>query len=146
MNDEPSAQLIAPCGMNCALCSRYLAYQNDLKRSHCKGCRVENHKCTYLFAKCDGINHGSDGTSDAAFCFECDQYPCKQIQRMDDRYRKNYHMSVMTNLAHIQEVGTARFLEEQRSTHSCPKCGALISVHNGKCFRCDTVTKLVEKR
>ena len=25
-----SEELIAPCGMNCAVCSRYLAYLNDL--------------------------------------------------------------------------------------------------------------------
>ena len=144
--EQPIEKLIAPCGMDCALCSRYLAYQNDLKRSHCKGCRIENHKCSYLFAKCDGINHGIDGTSDASFCSACDKYPCPPIKRMDARYRKNYNMSVMANLARIKEIGMARFLEEQRQTHGCPNCGALISVHNRKCFRCAEVTRLVEKR
>lgn len=33
-------ELIAPCGMNCALCSRYLAFVNKLKRSQCIGCRI----------------------------------------------------------------------------------------------------------
>ena len=27
----------------------------------------------------------------------------------------------------------------------CLECGGLISVHNGKCFQCDTITRLVEK-
>ncbi|TAL24847.1 MAG: DUF3795 domain-containing protein [Nitrospirae bacterium] len=48
--------LIAPCGMNCAICSRYLAYVYNLKRSQCVGCRPRNEKCAYLFGKCRGID------------------------------------------------------------------------------------------
>jgi hypothetical protein len=34
-----SKELIAPCGMNCAVCSRYLSYVNNVKPSQCAGCR-----------------------------------------------------------------------------------------------------------
>ena len=98
--------------MNCALCSRYLAYVHQLKRSQCIGCRPRNEPCDYLFAKCTGINHASKG-GDAVFCFECDQYPCKQINRMDDRYQKSYGMSVKDNLAFISRMGIEKFIEEQ---------------------------------
>ena len=139
-----SEDLIAPCGMNCAICSRYLSYVNDLKRSQCTGCRPGNKSCEYLFKKCSGINHASSGN--AVFCFECDQYPCKQINRMDDRYRKNYEMSVKENLENIRSKGMENFIAEQYEKHHCSKCGGLISVHNRKCFECDTVTRLIEKR
>lgn len=137
-----SETLIAPCGMNCAVCSRYLAYINDLKRSQCAGCRPGNRRCAYLFGKCKGINRAARG--DAAFCFECALYPCAQIDRMDDRYRKNFDMSVKENLEYVKKKGISRFIEAQYRKYRCSRCGGLISVHNGKCFHCDTITKLVD--
>ena len=138
-----SETLIAPCGMNCAICSRYLAYVHNLKRSKCLGCRPRNEGCTYLFGKCRGINHAVRG-GDAAFCFECAYYPCAQINRMDNRYRKNYNMSVKENLEHIKSMGIGIFIEEQYKKYRCSKCGGLISIHNRKCFHCDTIIKLVD--
>ena len=139
-----SEELIAPCGMNCAICSKYLSYINDLNRSQCGGCRTGKDSCSYLFDKCTGINNSSK--RDAVFCFECDQYPCKQIDRMDDRYRKNYRMSVKDNLENIRKMGTAEFANEQYRKYRCSTCGGLISIHNRKCFKCDEVSRLVEKR
>ena len=55
-------------------------------------------------------------------------------------------MSVTANLDQIQEVGLDSFLEDQYQQHRCPKCGGLISVHNRKCFQCEPITRLVEKR
>jgi len=139
-----SEDLIAPCGMNCAICSRYLAYVNQLKRSQCRGCRPGQIKCTYLFTKCTGLNHVSNGKT--GFCFDCDQYPCRHIKRMDNRYRKNYNMSIRNNLEFIQKEGLVKFLEDQTRRYQCTKCGGLISIHNRKCFKCDTITRLVEKQ
>ena len=134
---------IAACGMNCAICSRYLSYVNNSKRSQCIGCRPRNIKCTYLFSKCTGINNTAKG--DASFCFECSQYPCKQINRIDNRYRKNYNMSMKDNLEYIRKMGIGKFIQEQYKKYRCEKCGGLISIHNNKCFACDTITRLVEK-
>jgi hypothetical protein len=141
-----SEELIAPCGMNCAICSRYLAHVNDLKRSQCPGCRPGNKKCSYLFEKCSGMNHALKGNASAGFCFECDLYPCKPLNRMDSRYRSNYEMSVKDNLVCIKKAGIASFIKEQDEKYRCSKCGGLFSVHNRKCFKCDTITRLVEKR
>jgi hypothetical protein len=144
MKSNPITEdLIAPCGMNCAICSRYRSYVNKLKRSQCVGCRPRNRRCTYLFGKCTGINKNSK--SNAAFCFECSQYPCRQINRIDERYKKNYGMSMKENLELIRKLGIGGFIKEQYRKYRCPKCGGLISVHNRKCFKCDTITKLMEK-
>jgi hypothetical protein len=145
INPNPK-ELIAPCGMNCAICSRYLSYINNLKRSQCVGCRPGNKKCSYLFEKCTGINGALKGNATASFCFECDQYPCKQINRMDDRYRSNHEMSVKANLECIKKIGVDKFTKEQYEEYRCSKCDGLISIHNRKCFKCDTITRLVEKR
>lgn len=144
-NPDP-AELIAPCGMNCAICSRYLSHVNNLKRSKCPGCRPGNKRCSYLFKKCSGINSVLKGNSTALFCFECGQYPCKHIDRMDNRYRSNYDMSVKDNLERIKKTGVERFAKEQYEKYRCSKCNGLISIHNRKCFKCDTVTRLMEKR
>ena len=138
-----SEELIAPCGMNCAICSRYLSYVHHLKRSQCVGCRSRNERCTYLFEKCTGVNHTSK--RNAVFCFECDQYPCKEINRMDDRYRKNYMMSVKDNLEFIHKRGIEKFIDEQYGKYRCSKCGGFISIHNRKCFQCNHITRLIEK-
>lgn len=138
-------ELIAPCGMNCTICSNYLAYVNNLNRSQCAGCRPSNKKCTYLFEKCSGINHALEGNATAKYCFECSQYPCKQINRMNSRYCKNYKISVKDNIEYINKNGIDKFIKEEYRQHHCKKCGGLISVHNRKCFKCDTITRLVEK-
>lgn len=138
-------ELIAPCGMNCAICSNYLAYVNNLNKSQCSGCRPGNKKCTYLFEKCTGVNHPIKGNANAKFCFECNQYPCTEINRMDRRYRESYGMSVKDNLENIKENGVSEFAKEQYRKHQCNKCGGFVSIHNKKCFKCDTITKLVEK-
>jgi hypothetical protein len=144
--DPNPKELVAPCGMNCAICSRYLSYLNNLKRSQCAGCRPGNKTCSYLFAKCSGINGARQGNANARFCFDCDQYPCRQINRMDDRYRSNYGMSVKDNLERINRIGVVKFAQEQYEEYRCSTCGGVISIHNRKCFKCDEITRLVEKR
>jgi len=64
---------------------------------------------------------------------------------MDDRYKNNYEMSVKDNLECIKKKGVERFAKEQYDEYHCSKCGGLISIHNRKCFKCDTITRLVEK-
>lgn len=143
--DRINKELIAPCGMNCAICSRYLSYLNNYKSSQCRGCRPNDHTCTYLFEKCTGINHHTS-TGKSVFCSKCSQYPCRQINRMDNRYQTNYGMSIKDNLESIKETGINRFISDQYEKHRCSRCGALISIHNRKCFKCDKVTRLVEKQ
>jgi len=64
---------------------------------------------------------------------------------MDDRYRNNYKMSVKDNLEYINKMGIGKFIKEQYSKYRCSECGGLISIHNRKCFKCDSITRLVEK-
>lgn len=138
-----SKELIAPCGMNCAICSRYLSYINKLKLSQCIGCRPRNKRCTYLFKNCLGPGNISRGN--ASFCFECNYYPCQQINRIDTRYKTNYKMSMKENLEEIKKTGIDKFIKAQYKKYHCINCGGLISIHNRKCFKCDTISRLIEK-
>lgn len=49
------------------------------------------------------------------------------------------------NLEFINKNGITHFIKDQYKKYACPKCGNLISIHNKKCFKCDKITKLVDK-
>ncbi|THB73631.1 MAG: hypothetical protein D3926_23405 [Desulfobacteraceae bacterium] len=63
---------------------------------------------------------------------------------MDHRYQSSYNMSVKDNLAFIKAHGVEAFTKKQYKEYHCSNCGELKSVHNGKCFKCQPIQKLVE--
>jgi len=132
MNEE----LIAPCGMNCGLCSSYLALRFDLKTQgirmpYCAGCRPRNKQCAFLKKRCDSIkdNH-------IKFCYECADYPCAGLSRLDHRYQTLFRMSMLDNLEYIRKDGMNAFLNSEKTKWKCPSCGDIICCHNGICFNC----------
>jgi hypothetical protein len=137
--------LIAPCGMNCALCSGYLALKNDVKNKgirmiNCPGCRPRNKKCAFLKGHCSKLSK-----DEVTFCYECNSFPCDRLRTIDNRYRSRYRMSMIENLNFIKENGLKKFLEDQAETWKCQNCGELLSCHNGLCFKCD-LEKLKNKK
>ena len=141
IGDRPMAsmknqELIAPCGMNCGICSRYLAFRHDVKRigirmPYCIGCRPRGKNCAFLKKKCDLLLNGR-----VEFCYECGDFPCTRLQRIDKRYRTVYRMSMIENLESIKNDGIVEFLAEEARRWKCPKCGGVISCHNGLCYDC----------
>ena len=132
-------ELIAPCGMNCGLCSGYLAYTKGIpkkrgKISHCNACRPQNKQCAYLKGHCKLLRD-----SKIDFCFECSEFPCARLTHMDKRYRKNFNTSLIENLYEIRNVGLDIFIERQIEKNKCPNCSDVISVHNGKCYNCNVI-------
>ena len=128
--------LVAPCGMNCAICSNYLARVHDLKKqgilkTYCTGCRPRAKQCAMLMKRCMLIRNG-----EIRFCSECMEYPCPPLKRLDDRYRHRYHMSMLKNLDAIREHGIEGFLQGEEDRWRCPDCGGTICCHNGICFDC----------
>ncbi|MCJ7762649.1 DUF3795 domain-containing protein [Candidatus Bathyarchaeota archaeon] len=140
-----TSDLIAPCGMNCALCASNLALKNDLqskgiKIPYCTGCRQRNKKCAFIKKQCSKLLNG-----EVTYCFECTSFPCNRLKTLNDRYKERYKMSMIENLSFIKKHGTQNFLEEQAKRWKCPNCGELISCHNGICFNCD-LEKLRSKK
>jgi ribosomal protein L40E len=129
-------ELIAPCGMNCALCAGYLALKNDIKKNgvmipYCNGCRPRDKKCAYLKRGCENIRDKK-----IMYCYECDIFPCDNLIHLDKRYKKFYKMSMLDNLIFIQEEGLKKFLEKEKQKWICRECGGMLSCHNGICFQC----------
>ncbi len=132
-------ELVAPCGMNCGVCSAYLAYSHDIpkargKINHCEGCRPRGKGCAYLKMNCGKIGKGG-----LRFCHECEDFPCSRLEKIDERYRNNYDTSLIGNLKEIKKVGVGSFLKGQKRLFECPKCKGTISIHNGKCYDCDKI-------
>lgn len=127
-------QIVAPCGMNCALCQAYqgkgLACHgcgNGGERKACQNCSIQ---------KCENKK---------TFCFECAEYPCKRLKALDKRYRTKYHMSMLENLAFIQTNGLEAFVYQQKERYRCSKCGKLRTVHQEYCLYCAAMNKAGSK-
>lgn len=136
--------LIAPCGMNCALCAYYLAEQNKTKKNkvkipYCPGCRIKKKICAPIIKHCILLRKGQ-----VKYCFECKKFPCRYLKKLDKRYREHYHMSMIENNKFMKKHGIKKFLAAQKKTWRCPECGGTICCHNGLCFSCDL--KKLKKR
>jgi hypothetical protein len=146
MLETEKAELIAPCGMNCLVCSSYLARKHDVKRkgvrmSYCAGCRPRDKKCAFLKKQCELLlNHN------VRFCYECSSFPCRNLEHIDARYQKRYRMSFIENLAFIKQHSLAAFIERENAKWQCSKCGGMLCCHNGICFNCNGDRLLTKKQ
>ncbi|MFH1101996.1 MAG: DUF3795 domain-containing protein [Methanobacteriota archaeon] len=137
--------LIAPCGMNCGICSGYLARYYDVKNKgvkmpYCTGCRPRDKQCAFLKKRCDQLLNKK-----ITYCYECITFPCKPLQHIDNRYRTFFRMSMIENLQFIKKNGATVFLKKEEDKWRCPTCGGRISCHNGICYHCG-LEKLKKKK
>ncbi|OYT12638.1 MAG: hypothetical protein B6I19_09330 [Bacteroidetes bacterium 4572_114] len=95
------------------------------KITHCVGCRPRNKQCAFLIKRCTKLMN-----KEVQFCFECDEFPCGALQRLDGNYRKRFDMGMVENLNEIKNSGIEIFLQNQQEKYQCPGCGSLMSVHN----------------
>jgi hypothetical protein len=138
-------ELVAPCGMNCGVCSGYLALKHDVKSKgirmpYCTGCRSRDKKCAFLKKKCDLLLKHK-----VHFCYECQQFPCENLKQLDKRYQTFFLTSFIDNLETIKKDGMEKFLKSQQKKWQCPTCGEIICCHNGLCFNCN-LDKLKSKK
>jgi hypothetical protein len=138
-------EMIAPCGMDCSVCSGYLALKHDVRAKgvripYCRGCRPRDKKCAFLKKRCKLLLNNK-----VEFCYECEEFPCENLKHIDKRYQTFFRMSLIDNLKFIKEQGLAEFLESQKKKWQCPDCGDVICCHNGICFSCG-LEKLKNKK
>ena len=134
MSEPFDPKLIAPCGMNCGICISFFGYAvNGRKRKNpCIGCRSRDKQCAFLKKQCDKLLNKK-----VEYCFECMDFPCENLKKLDKRYRTKYGMSMIENLEYIQKNGINKFVENERERWKCSKCGEVICVHNRKCYSCE---------
>ena len=145
MKTASYSELISPCGMNCAICSGYLAMKNCVKGKgiripYCVGCRPRKKNCAFLKKHCSKLSNGG-----VTFCFECASFPCDRLRSLDKRYKSRYRMSMIENLNFIKDNGVGKFLDSQKNSWKCSSCTELVCCHNGICFNCN-LEKLRNKK
>jgi len=131
MESTLKSSLIAPCGMDCAICLAFLRPRNK-----CPGCRGPDAGKPPSRWDCGIKKCATFEESKARFCYACDAFPCDRLKRLDKRYRTRYGMSMIENLEHIKADGIRRFLKGEEARWTCPSCGGTICVHRGCCFSC----------
>ncbi len=125
------ADLVATCGINCAVCSSHLR-----NKKPCPGCKGNDKNKPTGCRVCIVTECEKRKTTKSGFCYECITYPCIKIKRLDKTYTTKYHMSVIENLATIKELGMAVFLANEEQKWKCPECGGVIGCHDGVCYDC----------
>jgi len=127
--------LATPCGIYCGACRQYLMKKKNILEERgfkqgCDGCRIRNKNCAHIKKDCEWYKKKK-----VQFCYECDEFPCAKLVRLDDIYQK-YNVPMIGNLERIKEVGSKKWLQEQQELYKCPKCGGEISMHDAECFDC----------
>jgi hypothetical protein len=129
MPEKIADVMFAPCGMNCFVCYKHCnakkacpgCLESDLgKPGHCRECKIKD--CI----KNKGLK----------YCYECPEFPCKQIKSLDKSYRTRYGTSLIQNSLKVKEKGVADFMSEQAVVYACPQCGGVISLHDAECSEC----------
>ena len=135
MTEPFNQDLIAPCGMNCGICVSYFGYAMDgnKRKLTCIGCRPRDKNCAFVKKRCEKLSNKK-----IEFCFECNDFPCDNLKKLDKRYQIKYEMSMIENLEYIKKNGIKKFCEKERERWKCPECGGVICVHNKVCFSCKT--------
>ncbi len=128
--------LIAPCGMNCAICMNYLR-----ERNKCPGCRGPDKDKRVTRVKCKIKNCEVFNDKDTGFCFDCENYPCEKLLHLDNRYKTKYNMSMIENLEFIKTWGIKNFLDNEKIRWTCDECGGTICVHKGRCYSCGKINE-----
>ena len=115
-------KLVAPCGINCGVCRAHLRERNrctgcnlNPKVSHCQKCRIRLCK-----------------ERKSAFCFNCDNFPCQDIKRLDKRYREKYDVNVIENLEIIRDKGVGEFVKLEQKKWQSSK--GLKCMHDNKYY------------
>lgn len=124
--------LIAPCGMNCAICLGYLREKNK-----CNCCGNLSPDFSGYCNKCVIRNCDFFKTKKAKFCYACAKFPCARLKALDKRYRLNYGMSMLENLENIKTLGMKKFIKNQKTMWTCQNCGKTLCVHRKVCLNCN---------
>ena len=128
--------LAAPCGFYCGTCRHYLARAKGLLKERnlkhgCKGCRIQDKKCAWIKKDCALLRK-----KEIEFCFECKDFPCANLKKLDQRHSRDDNICMIDNLRKIKTIGVIKWLKEQEDKWRCQKCGGNICVIDKDCYDC----------
>jgi hypothetical protein len=124
-----SEKMVASCGMNCTYC-----YAHHKKKKPCLGCRMNDKSKPASCRKCKLKDCAIK--KNIRFCYECDEYPCIQIKRLDKSYQIRYQESLINNMEVIKSKGMYYYLDFEKKRLKCPKCRGTLNLHHKICSEC----------
>ena len=136
-SENPEKWLISVCGLNCAMCDIYQAYQGNEKlrdeivewfrkernenvepeQIRCEGCKgsLKVHwspNCKMMLcARKRGLQ----------YCFECGDFPCTYLNEFASDGTA-HHKRTVENLRSMKEIGLEAWIEEQKRKGQCVLC------------------------
>jgi predicted RNA-binding Zn-ribbon protein involved in translation (DUF1610 family) len=128
-----SRSQLAPCGINCGTCRAHLRDKNK-----CSGCMASEGTIMGYCERCSIRNCELLEKTKSKFCYECSKFPCQRLKQIDKRYQTKYRISLIQNLKTISSSGIEAYLVNENARWTCPKCGAVLSVHHQNCLKCGT--------
>ena len=138
MNGQEISELnlAGPCGFYCGTCRHYLARAKGLLKEKnlkhgCRGCRLQDKNCAFIKKGCALIRK-----KEIEFCFECKDFPCANLKKLDQRHLRDDNIHMIDNLHRIKKIGAKQWLKEQEDKWSCQKCGGNICVMDRECYDC----------
>jgi hypothetical protein len=120
-NDERLA-LVAPCGIDCGLCSlnkckddpelldRLVERGYPREKLPCAGCRNVAGDCPVIQGKCE--TYACIRRKGVDFCFECEDFPCSKLCPVAERAESLPHNLKVFNLCVIERKGREGFVKE----------------------------------
>ena len=126
--------MFAPCGMSCLVCYKHCYHKkpcagclnSDMgKPEHCRKCKIKD--CI----KGKGLS----------YCFECPDYPCKLIKKLEKSYNKRSQANLMEKSEIDRQHRLEKIMEQQKEKYTVPKCGGIISIHDRECSECQESMK-----
>lgn len=129
--------LAGPCGFYCGTCRHYLARAKGLLKEKnlkhgCEGCRIQDKNCSWIKKDCALVRK-----KQIEFCFECKDFPCANLKKLDQRHLRDDKVSLIDNLLRIRKIGTKQWLKEQEDKWRCPECGGNICIIDKECYDCE---------
>jgi len=133
-SNSTSPELIAPCGIDCQLCRAYIR-----EKKPCPGCRSDSPWKSPSCANCILKNCSLRGSDGNTYCYECTEFPCARLLRLNKRYSTKYATNVLENLENIKINGIEAFVAVENKKWACPLCGEMLSMHIPQCPACGFV-------
>jgi len=120
MSTKERINLVAPCGIDCALCELYICKDNQglmdylikngipQEKLPCSGCRSLKGHCPVLPLQCSTYLCNNEKKAD--YCFNCKEFPCSKLHPAADRADILPHNMKVFNLCTINREGIEDFI------------------------------------
>ncbi|MBI4733317.1 MAG: hypothetical protein HY779_00575 [Rubrobacteridae bacterium] len=92
---------------------------------------MQDKKCAWVKRDCALLKK-----KQIVFCFECKDFPCANLKKLDQRHVQDYNVSLIDNLLQMKKMGAELWLKEQEVEWRCPRCGGSLCATDGECYDC----------